>query len=99
VQGGIALIVTPEGFSLAYEVLPGNTTDKITLRDFLKKIRNQYGIACTNTPRDSPRGPPSKNWQPSKCSTLTSPQPPPLLITPYRRQGGFFLCALEPATA
>ena len=45
VQVVIALIVTPEGFPLAYEVLPGNTTDKTTLRDFLKKIRDQNGKA------------------------------------------------------
>jgi hypothetical protein len=31
----IALIVTPDGFPLAYEVLPGNTLDKQTLKDFL----------------------------------------------------------------
>jgi transposase len=31
----IALIVTPDGFPLAYEVLPGNTLDKQTLTDFL----------------------------------------------------------------
>ncbi len=30
----IALIVTPEGFPLAYEVMPGNTSDKATLKDF-----------------------------------------------------------------
>jgi transposase len=41
--GVIALIVTPEGFPLAYEVLAGNTSDKTTLRDFLKKIEAQYG--------------------------------------------------------
>jgi transposase len=45
VQVVIALIVTPEGFPLAYEVLPGNTTDKTTLKDFLAKIENQYGKA------------------------------------------------------
>jgi len=45
VQVVIALIVTPEGFSLAYEVLPGNTADKTTLRGFLKKIGDQYGKA------------------------------------------------------
>jgi transposase len=39
----IALIVTPEGFPLAYEVMPGNTSDKTTLADFLKKIEGQYG--------------------------------------------------------
>ena len=45
VQVVIALIVTPEGFPLAYEVLAGNTRDKTTLRDFLKKIETQYGKA------------------------------------------------------
>ncbi len=45
VQVVIALIVTPEGFPLAYEVLAGNTTDKTTLKDFLAKIENQYGKA------------------------------------------------------
>jgi hypothetical protein len=41
----IALIVTPEGFPLAYEVLSGNTSDKTTLKDFLRKIESQYGKA------------------------------------------------------
>ena len=45
VQVVIALIVTPEGFPLAYEVLAGNTSDKTTLADFLKKIEDQYGQA------------------------------------------------------
>jgi hypothetical protein len=45
VQVVIALIVTPEGFPLAYEVLSGNTSDKTTLKDFLKKIETQYGKA------------------------------------------------------
>ena len=45
VQVVIALIVTPEGFPLAYEVLAGNTSDKTTLADFLKKIEEQYGPA------------------------------------------------------
>jgi len=45
VQVVIALIVTPEGFPLAYEVLPGNTSDKRTLREFLHKIETQYGKA------------------------------------------------------
>jgi len=45
VQVVIALIVTPEGFPLAYEVLPGNTSDKTTLRGFLQKIEAQYGKA------------------------------------------------------
>ena len=45
VQVVIALIVTPEGFPIAYEVLPGNTADKTTLKMFLEKIETQYGRA------------------------------------------------------
>jgi transposase len=45
VQVVIALIVTPEGFPIAYEVLAGNTTDSTTLRDMLRKIEAQYGKA------------------------------------------------------
>jgi transposase len=45
VQVVIALIVTPAGFPLAYEVLPGNTSDKTTLRDMLRKIEARYGKA------------------------------------------------------
>jgi hypothetical protein len=45
VQVVIALVITPEGFPLAYEVLPGNTADKTTLRTFLEKIETQYGKA------------------------------------------------------
>jgi transposase len=41
----IALVVTPEGFPLAYEVMPGNTSDKTTLKEFLAKIETQYGKA------------------------------------------------------
>jgi hypothetical protein len=45
VQVVIALVVTPEGLPLAYEVLPGNTNDSQTLRTFLAKIERQYGKA------------------------------------------------------
>ena len=45
VPGVLALIVTPEGFPLAHEVLAGNTSDKTTLADFLKKIQEPYGKA------------------------------------------------------
>jgi hypothetical protein len=41
----IALVVTPEGFPLAYEILPGNTADNTTLADFLQKIEARYGKA------------------------------------------------------
>jgi len=43
VQVVIALIVTPEGFPLTYEVMPGNTSDKTTLAEFLQRIEDQYG--------------------------------------------------------
>ena len=43
VQVVIALIVTPQGFPLTYEVMAGNTSDKTTLADFLEKIESQYG--------------------------------------------------------
>lgn len=45
VQVVIALIVTPEGYPLAYELLAGNTQDKQTLRGFLNKIEALYGNA------------------------------------------------------
>jgi len=45
VQVIIALVVTPEGLPLAYEVLAGNTADKSTLRGFLERIERQYGKA------------------------------------------------------
>jgi len=38
-------VVTPQGLPLAYEVLPGNTADNTTLRDFLARIESQYGKA------------------------------------------------------
>jgi hypothetical protein len=45
VQVVIALIITPQGFPLAYEVLPGNTADNTTLEDFLSRIERAYGKA------------------------------------------------------
>lgn len=41
----IALVVTPDGFPLAYEVMNGNTADCSTLRDFLNNIESTYGKA------------------------------------------------------
>jgi transposase len=41
----IALIVTPEGFPLSYEVLAGNTADSTTLSEFLDRIERRYGKA------------------------------------------------------
>jgi len=45
VQVVIGLVVKPEGFPLAYEVLAGNTSDRTTLRQFLDQIERQYGKA------------------------------------------------------
>lgn len=41
----IALVITPEGFPLAYEVMDGNTSDRTTLRGFLDRIEKAYGQA------------------------------------------------------
>ena len=59
VQVVIALIVTPEGFPLAYEVLAGNTADKTTLREFPEKDRSavwQGQPHLGDGPRHSDRG-------------------------------------------
>ncbi len=45
VQVVIALVITPEGLPLAYEVMPGNIQDRQTLIHFLKKIRRRFGKA------------------------------------------------------
>jgi len=45
VQVVIALIVTPEGFPLGYEVLEGNTIDNQTLKGALENIEKHYGKA------------------------------------------------------
>lgn len=45
VQVVIALVITPEGFPLSYEVLAGNTADNTTLKSFLHQIQEQYGKA------------------------------------------------------
>jgi len=41
----IALIVTPAGLPLAYEVMAGNTSEKTTLRGFPDRIEGMYGKA------------------------------------------------------
>jgi transposase len=70
VQVVIALIVTPEGFPLAYEVMAGNTSDKTTLRDFLKQVEQQYGKADRVWVMD--RGIPTKEV----LSEMRAAQPP-----------------------
>jgi len=41
----IALVVTPQGFPVAYEVMAGNTSDRNSLREFLDQIEARYGKA------------------------------------------------------
>ena len=41
----IALVVTTDGFPLAYEVMNGNTSERTTLRTFLDDIEKTYGKA------------------------------------------------------
>jgi len=41
----IALVVTTDGFPLAYEVMNGNTSDRARLRTFLREIESTYGKA------------------------------------------------------
>jgi hypothetical protein len=41
----IALVITSDGFPLAYEVMDGNISDRATLRGFLDKIEKTYGKA------------------------------------------------------
>jgi hypothetical protein len=41
----LALVITPEGLPLAYEVMDGNTSDRTTLRGFLAKVEQTYGKA------------------------------------------------------
>ena len=45
VQVVVALVVTPDGLPLAYEMFPGNTADKTTLRAMLARIQKRYGQA------------------------------------------------------
>jgi transposase len=43
VQVILAVVLTPEGYPVGYEVLPGNTADNTTLSDIRKKVEEQYG--------------------------------------------------------
>jgi transposase len=45
VQVVVALVVTPAGLPLAYEMFPGNTADKTTLREMIETIVRRYGSA------------------------------------------------------
>lgn len=45
VQVVVALVVTPEGLPLAYEMFPGNTADKTTLRGMIETIQRRFGKA------------------------------------------------------
>ena len=69
VQVVIALIVTPEGFPLAYEVLPGNTADKTTLRSFWRKSKRSMARP-TASGSWTAASPPKKCWQ--RCAPQRS---------------------------
>ena len=43
VQVILAVVLTPEGYPIGYEVLPGNTADHTTLSDIRKKVEEPYG--------------------------------------------------------
>ena len=43
VQVILAVVLTPEGYPIGYEVLPGNTADNTTLNDIRQKVEEQYG--------------------------------------------------------
>ena len=43
VQVILALVLTPEGYPIGYEVLPGNTADNTTLAEMRRKVEEQYG--------------------------------------------------------
>ena len=43
VQVVLAVVLTPEGYPIGYEVLPGNTADNTTLGDIRQKVEEQYG--------------------------------------------------------
>ena len=66
----IALVVTPDGLPLAYEVLAGNTADSTTLRDFLDRIERQYGKARRTWVMD--RGVPTE----AVLATMRTSDPP-----------------------
>ncbi|HEY5778404.1 MAG TPA: IS1634 family transposase [Terrimicrobiaceae bacterium] len=40
----VALVVTAEGFPVAYEVFDGDTADVTTLEEIVDKIENNYGM-------------------------------------------------------
>jgi transposase len=40
----VALVVTPEGFPVAYEVFDGDTADVTTLEEIVSKIESKYGM-------------------------------------------------------
>jgi hypothetical protein len=82
VQVVIALVVTPEGFPIAYEVMPGNTRDSNTLRDFLKKIEDTAkavtscaAILAATTPANSGNSTSNstRSRKPSRTSKATFP--------------------------
>jgi hypothetical protein len=91
VQVVMALIVRPEGFPLAYDVLAGNTSDKTTLKAFLQRSEAQYGQAQRLWVMD--RGVPTEKG----LKELRESQPPIyyLVGTPKGRLSQFQAALLE----
>ena len=48
----VALVLTPDGFPLAYEVMPGNTNDRETQMPFIKKLEAKYGRMDRGVPTE-----------------------------------------------
>jgi len=53
VQVVIALVVTPEGFPIAYEILPGNTLDKMKRSSVISRVIWQYDQSTIKKNRGS----------------------------------------------
>ena len=70
VQVVIALVVTPQGFPLAYEVMPGNTSEKTTLKDFSNKSRHSMDVR-TESGSWTAASPPKRRW--SRCAPPNHP--------------------------
>ena len=71
VQVVIALVVTPQGFPLAYEVMPGNTSDKTTSEGFSRTHRRAVLDGRTESGSWTAASPPKRHW--SRCAPPNRP--------------------------
>ena len=82
-QVALALVVTPEGLPLACEVMPGNTLDKQTLKNFMTRLEALHGQADRIWIMDR-AFPPRNTWPQMRASNppvcyLVLELPPPVL--------------------